>query len=117
MHAEAHGVGASARGSSPWGPLGTVAPMPADATTTAPHPLVDDLDALPFDNRFTAALPADPDPDNRRRQVHGALYSRVRPTPVAAPVTLAWSPEIADLLGLDPAVCASDDFAQVFAGN
>ena len=78
---------------------------------------VTDLDRLPFDNRSTAELPADPEPDKRRRQVHGAAFSRVTPTPVAAPVTLAWSPEMADQLGLDPAVCASDDFAAVFSGN
>ena len=76
-----------------------------------------DLDALPFDNRFTTALPADPDLSNRRRQVLGAAYSRVPPTPVADPVTLAWSPEVADLLGLAPEVCASSDFAAVFGGN
>jgi uncharacterized protein YdiU (UPF0061 family) len=79
--------------------------------------LITDLDALPFDDRFTAALPADPETGSRRRQVHGAAYSRVDPTPVAAPRTLAWSPEVAELLGLDPSVCESDDFAAVFGGN
>jgi uncharacterized protein YdiU (UPF0061 family) len=79
--------------------------------------LIHDLDQLPFDNRFTAALPADPNGENRRRQVPGAAFSRVVPTPVAAPVTLAWSPEVADLLGLDAQVCRSADFAAVFAGN
>ncbi|MEX2660254.1 MAG: YdiU family protein [Acidimicrobiales bacterium] len=83
----------------------------------APTQLVTDLDELPFDNRFTRELPADPDPPNHRRQVHGAAYSRVAPTPVAAPRTLAWSPEVAELLGLDPAVCRSQDFADVFGGN
>ncbi len=80
-------------------------------------PLVGDLDHLPFDNRFTAELPADPDTSNHLRQVRGACFSRVRPTPVPAPVTLAWSPEVAELLRLDPELCRSDDFAQVFAGN
>jgi serine/tyrosine/threonine adenylyltransferase len=78
---------------------------------------VTDLDRLPFDNRFTRALPADPEPANRRRQVPGAAYSRVVPTPVAAPATVAVSPEVADLLGLDPELVASEDFAEVFAGN
>ena len=73
--------------------------------------------ALCFDNRFTAELPADPDLTNRRRQVSGAAYSRVSPTAVAAPVTLAWSTEVAELIGLDAATCESDDFAQVFGGN
>jgi uncharacterized protein YdiU (UPF0061 family) len=81
---------------------------------TAP---IGDLDALPFTNRFTAVLPADPEPGGHLRQVHGAAYSRVQPTPVRAPRTLAWSPEVAELLGLDPALCRSEDFAQVFAGN
>ncbi len=76
-----------------------------------------ELDRLLFDNRFTAELPADPDRSNRRRQVHRACFSRVVPTPVSAPKTLAWSPEVADLLGLAPEVCRSEDFAQVFGGN
>ena len=84
---------------------------------TGGAPLVTDLDALPFDDRFTTALPGDPETGPRRRQVHGAAYSRVDPTPVASPRTLAWSPEVAELLGLDPAVCESDDFAAVFGGN
>ncbi|CAA9230458.1 MAG: UPF0061 protein YdiU [uncultured Acidimicrobiales bacterium] len=89
-------------------------------TATEPRamaPLVTDLDRLPFDNRFTRELPADPDTSNRRRQVSDALFSRVLPTPVAAPVTVAWSAEVAELLGLDPELCRSDDFAQVFGGN
>ena len=89
-------------------------------TATDPHAParpVTNLDELPFDNRFTRALPADPDTSNRRRQVQGALFSRVSPTPVAAPATLAWSPEVAELLGLTAEVCRSDDFAQVFGGN
>ncbi len=84
---------------------------------TSATALIDDLDRMPFDNRFTAELPADPDPTNRRRQVPGALFSRVQPTPVAAPRTMAWSSEVADLLGLDPGLCRSEDFAQVFGGN
>ena len=75
------------------------------------------LDQLVFHNRFTQLLPADPDTTNRRRQVSGAAFSRVQPTPVAAPITLAWSPEVAGLLGLDADACASADFAEVFAGN
>jgi serine/tyrosine/threonine adenylyltransferase len=90
--------------------------MTATGRPDAP-PLVTDLDHLRFDNRFTRELPADPDDSNRVRPVAGAAYSRVRPTPVTAPVTVAWSPEVADLLGLTPEVCASPDFAQVFSGS
>jgi len=75
------------------------------------------LDQLHFDNRFTDSLPADPERANTRRQVRGAAYSWVRPTPTDAPRTLIWSAELAASLGLDASVCTSDDFAQVFSGN
>ena len=75
------------------------------------------LDALAFDNRFTTELPADPLEDRQRRQVGGALFSRVHPTPTAGPVTLAWSPEVAADLGIDEATASGDDFAAVFSGN
>jgi serine/tyrosine/threonine adenylyltransferase len=75
------------------------------------------LDHLNFRNRFTAELVADPDTTNRRRQVGGALFSRVNPTPVSAPQTLAVASEVADLLGISEADCASADFSDVFAGN
>ncbi|HEX2577753.1 MAG TPA: YdiU family protein, partial [Aquihabitans sp.] len=89
--------------------------LPQTARPTA-GPIAD-LDHLPFDNRFTRELPGDPEVSPRRRQVHGAAYSRQLPTAVASPRTVAWSPEVAELLGLTPEVCASDDFAQVFGGN
>ena len=75
------------------------------------------LDVLAFDNRFTAELAADASTEPRRRQIHGAAYSRVLPTPTAAPRTLAWSKEVAEDLGLDRRACRSDDFAAVFSGN
>jgi len=75
------------------------------------------LEALRFDNRFTAQLPVDENPDNTRRQVHGACSSRVLPTPVAAPRLLAYSREVAELLGLDETACNSRLFSEVFAGN
>ena len=70
-----------------------------------------------FDNRFVRELPADPSTDPGRRQVHGALYSRVRPTPVAAPALVAWSPECAELLGLTADDVRSPAFVQAMAGN
>lgn len=72
---------------------------------------------LRFDNSFVRALPADPIAENRRRQVLEAAYSRVSPTPVAAPRALACAREVAELLELDPGACESPEFAQVFAGN
>jgi uncharacterized protein YdiU (UPF0061 family) len=75
------------------------------------------MQSLRFDNAFARELPADPETGPRRRQVHGALYSRVDPTPVAAPRVIAWSREMAATLGFSAEDVASDRFAQVFAGN
>ena len=75
------------------------------------------LQTLRFDNRFVRELPADPHVGPQRRQVHGALYSWVEPTPVSAPRLIAYSPEVAALLGIDEAAIASPEFAQVFGGN
>jgi uncharacterized protein YdiU (UPF0061 family) len=75
------------------------------------------MQTLHFDNRFVRELPADPYVGPERRQVHRALYSWVQPTPVAAPRLIAHSPEVAQLLGMDPGYIASPEFAQVFGGN
>ncbi len=58
------------------------------------------LGELPFDNAFVRALPADPVLLNRPRQVRDAAYTRVQPTPVAAPRLLAWSEDCGALLGV-----------------
>ncbi len=70
-----------------------------------------------FDNTFVRDLPGDPEVGPRLRQVHGALWSAVEPTPVAAPRLVAWSREVAALLDLDEADVKSIEFAQVFGGN
>ncbi|MBN6148854.1 YdiU family protein [Xanthomonas sp. AmX2] len=75
------------------------------------------MDTLRFDNRFTAELPGDPERGPRLREVLGALWSEVEPTPVAAPQLLAYSREVAALLGLSDEQVRSPEFAQVFAGN
>ena len=72
--------------------------------------------ALRFDNRFLRDLPGDPDPGPGIRQV-AAAWSRVRPTPVAAPRVIAHSREMAATLGIGEAEVASPEFAQVFGGN
>lgn len=69
-----------------------------------------------FKSRFTAALTADPEQTNRRRQVD-ACYSYVEPTPVAAPATIAYSREVAALLELPIEFCQSQAFADVMGGN
>ena len=47
------------------------------------------LEQLRFDNRLVRELPADPVSENFRRQVIGACYSRVHPTPVRQPQLVA----------------------------
>ncbi|WP_419176883.1 protein adenylyltransferase SelO [Desulfosediminicola sp.] len=75
------------------------------------------LEALQFDNSFVNNLPGDTDVSNNRRQVYGACYSKVQPTPVSGPELLAYSPEVAGLLDLDDVACNSRLFTEVFAGN
>ena len=70
-----------------------------------------------FDNRFVRELPGDGSGDPHVRQVEGALWSAVVPTPVAAPRLLAYSREMAHALDLDEAWIATPEFAQVFGGN
>jgi uncharacterized protein YdiU (UPF0061 family) len=70
-----------------------------------------------FDNAFLRALPGDPEPRNFVRQVPGAAWSAVTPTPVRAPRLLAHSREMARELGFSDDEIASPRFADVFAGN
>jgi len=70
-----------------------------------------------FDNAYLRELPGDPETGSRVRQVEGALYSRVAPTPVAAPRVIAHSAEMAAALGFSATDVASEAFAQVFGGN
>jgi len=78
---------------------------------------ISNLDDLIFDNRFIRELPADTETINKRRQVLGACYSRVLPTPVVKPQRVAYSREVAELLDLSTDLCESNDFIRVFAGN
>ena len=57
--------------------------------------------ALPeLEQRFSDALPGDPDTRNLPREVTAAAWSPVAPKSVAAPQLVAWSPETAELLDL-----------------
>jgi uncharacterized protein YdiU (UPF0061 family) len=59
-----------------------------------------DLPQLRFENTFVRDLPADPASSNLPRPVRNAAYTRVEPTPVAAPRLLAWSDSVGQTLGL-----------------
>jgi serine/tyrosine/threonine adenylyltransferase len=61
------------------------------------------LDNLPFDNTY-ARLPE-------------AFHQRVEPTPVPNPYLIAFNPDAARLIDLDPSVATQPEFVQAFAGN
>jgi uncharacterized protein YdiU (UPF0061 family) len=86
--------------------------MTAVTHTAALNPL-----GLTFTNRFTSDLPADPQPENVRRQVSGACFSRVQPAATSSPTLVAYSLEVAELLGITDEQAESDEFVQMFNGN
>ncbi|PRW57632.1 seleno O isoform B [Chlorella sorokiniana] len=76
------------------------------------------LEELQFDNTFTRELPADDSEVNRPRQVNGAIFSWVTPTPTGTePTTIACSGAVARMIGLDPQECLRPEFALIFSGN
>ena len=75
------------------------------------------ISALHFDNAFVRDLPGDPSQAPHSRQVYGAAYSRIEPTPVASPKLIGWSREVAELVGFSPDDVASPLLADVFGGN
>ena len=78
----------------------------------APRLQLRDLLELNFENSFVSELPADPALENIPRQVPGASYTRVDPTPVGAPRLLGWSDRLGEYLGI-----AKPSGAAVLAGN
>ena len=79
------------------------APAPAELTEVA------------FGASFVRELQPDPVLDNRSRQVPNASYTRVDPTPVAAPKLLGWSHALGEYLGIEKP--ASDAAVEALAGN
>jgi uncharacterized protein YdiU (UPF0061 family) len=75
------------------------------------------ISALRFDNAFVRELPGDPSTAPHSRQVYDAAFSRIHPTPVASPRLIAWSREVAALVGFTPDDVAAPLFADVFGGN
>jgi len=71
---------------------------------------------LPFHRRFVDALPGDPSTIVAPRQVHGAAYSKVTPSPVSAPSLVGWSSALAGNFGIAAPKAASAELG-VLAGN
>ena len=72
---------------------------------------------LNFDNRLLRELPGEAESSNQPHAVHGALWSPVSATPVAAPRLLACSRDMARQLGIDETVLASPQWLSALAGN
>jgi uncharacterized protein YdiU (UPF0061 family) len=73
------------------------------------------IDELTFHDRFVSTLPADPSTAPGSRQVLGACYSLVAPTPVRLPELIALVPEVAEILQLSSA--KTPELAAVLGGN
>jgi protein adenylyltransferase len=76
-----------------------------------------DLSELSFDNSFVRGLPADPLLHKVPRQVRGACYTRVDPTPAGSPTLLAWSDSVGRMLGASPPRSSTGPVAEVLGGN
>ena len=72
---------------------------------------------LHFDNRFIRELPGDPIQENHTRQVRHSVWSAVQPTPVKQPRLLAYSPEVAHMLGLTDAEMQDPELILTLGGN
>jgi uncharacterized protein YdiU (UPF0061 family) len=54
-----------------------------------------------FSNHFVETFPGDAEKQNFTRAVKEALYSEVTPTPVKAPILIAWSERLGEELGIE----------------
>ena len=75
------------------------------------------VEHLTFGDRFQRALPADPDTDPWPREVRGALWSAVHPTPVRSPTLVAWADEVGALLGVARPPPGPGPAVDVLGGN
>jgi uncharacterized protein YdiU (UPF0061 family) len=55
--------------------------------------------------------------DNSYARLPEAFHQRVEPTPVPDPYLVAFNPDAAGLIDLDPAVASTPEFVHAFAGN
>ena len=71
---------------------------------------------LKLQDTFSKELPADPKPENTRRQVEQACFSYVTPRVPSAPVLLHNSAELLQSLGLTEQEARSKAFLDIFSG-
>jgi uncharacterized protein YdiU (UPF0061 family) len=76
-----------------------------------------DLCDLGFEASFVRDLPGDPLLHNVSRAVRNACYTRVNPTPVAAPRLLGWSDGVGEMLGIARPDSPTGPAPEVLGGN
>lgn len=76
------------------------------------------LEDLRWKNVFVESLPEDPSRENRTRQVEGAMFTRVQPTPTGTePTMVIGSDSMASSIGLSPSEFHRPEFSLIFSGN
>src|SRR5215510_7818938 len=86
-------------------------------SSVARKPARIDLRDLAFDASFVRELPGDSDLRNVPRPVRNACYTRVDPTPVAAPRICGWADPVGEMLGISPPDSPEGEVAEVLGGN
>ncbi len=72
---------------------------------------------LNIKDTFNKILPADPDKNNTRRQVHESAFSFVTPRNPSDPQLVHASEEVAELVGLSKADITTKSFLEAFSGR
>jgi serine/tyrosine/threonine adenylyltransferase len=75
------------------------------------------LETINFDNLALRSLPIDPIEKIYTRNVKGACFSRVKPTPVKNPRMVIYSEQAMELLDLTKEQLERNDSAEYFSGN
>lgn len=106
------------------GVAGGAAAGVAAACGGAGGPALGSLDCLGarVDNSWTAELSPDPEqqkhvPNKKAREVYSGHFVHVLPTPLPKPFLVAYSREVASLLGVTDEECLSHRFARLFSGD
>jgi uncharacterized protein YdiU (UPF0061 family) len=75
------------------------------------------IDSLKFDNRVLRSLPIDKETRNYVRQVKGAIFSKVNPTPLENPQIVSIARPVAEMLNLELEESKDVDLAAYLSGN
>ena len=75
------------------------------------------VEKMKFDNLAIRSLPIDLEKNNFTRQVSGACFSLVQPTPVENPTLVAFSGQALSLIDLTESDVHEQEVIECFAGN